>query len=85
MPVANAADPDQPFIYVGQDFRRTGGWELEDAPTEIEPWRAPIDGMIGRHFMTIGNLVNQDQTLLATIVSFGLHYSLTSLFDLILP
>jgi multidrug efflux system membrane fusion protein len=30
---------------------------------------APIDGMIGRYYYTRGNLVNQDQTLLTTIVS----------------
>src|SRR4051794_6468742 len=36
--------------------------------------RSPIDGMIGRHFMTVGNLVNQDQTLLATVVSLDPIY-----------
>jgi multidrug efflux system membrane fusion protein len=35
---------------------------------------SPIDGMIGRHFMTVGNLVNQDQTLLATVVSLDPIY-----------
>jgi multidrug efflux system membrane fusion protein len=34
--------------------------------TEI---RAPIDGRIGRELITVGNLVNSDQTLLTTIVS----------------
>ncbi len=30
---------------------------------------APIDGQVGRYFYTVGNLVNQDQTLLTRIVS----------------
>jgi multidrug efflux system membrane fusion protein len=41
---------------------------------EFTQVRSPIDGMIGRHFMTLGNLVNQDQTLLATIVSLDPIY-----------
>ena len=31
--------------------------------------RSPIDGRIGRELITVGNLVNSDQTLLTTIVS----------------
>ena len=30
---------------------------------------APIDGRVGRHYLTPGNLVTEDQTLLTTIVS----------------
>jgi multidrug efflux system membrane fusion protein len=30
---------------------------------------SPIDGQISRYYLTLGNLVNQDQTLLTTIVS----------------
>jgi multidrug efflux system membrane fusion protein len=30
---------------------------------------APVDGQISRYYLTIGNLVNQDQTLLTTVVS----------------
>ncbi|WP_165224981.1 efflux RND transporter periplasmic adaptor subunit [Aquisphaera insulae] len=30
---------------------------------------SPIDGMVSRYFLTLGNLVNQDQTLLTTVVS----------------
>src|SRR5262245_14416139 len=29
---------------------------------------SPIDGMVARYFLTLGNLVNQDQTLLTTVV-----------------
>jgi multidrug efflux system membrane fusion protein len=31
--------------------------------------KAPIDGQVGRRYLTVGNLVNQDQTLLTTVVS----------------
>jgi multidrug efflux system membrane fusion protein len=31
--------------------------------------RSPIDGQVGRYMLTVGNLVNQDQTLLTTVVS----------------
>ena len=30
---------------------------------------APIDGRVSRYYLTLGNLVNQDQTLLTTLVS----------------
>ena len=30
---------------------------------------SPIDGRVSRYFLTVGNLVNQDQTLLTTVVS----------------
>ena len=30
---------------------------------------SPIDGQISRYYLTVGNLVNQDQTLLTTVVS----------------
>ena len=36
---------------------------------------SPIDGMVGRYFYTIGNLVNQDQTLLTSIVSLDPMYA----------
>jgi multidrug efflux system membrane fusion protein len=48
--------------------------EIYKLNLEFTQVRSPIDGMIGRHFMTIGNLVNQDQTLLATIVSLDPIY-----------
>jgi multidrug efflux system membrane fusion protein len=35
---------------------------------------APIDGQISRYFLTLGNLVNQDQTLLTTVVSVDPMY-----------
>jgi multidrug efflux system membrane fusion protein len=35
---------------------------------------SPIDGMVGRYYLTIGNLVNQDQTLLTTVVSLDPMY-----------
>jgi multidrug efflux system membrane fusion protein len=36
---------------------------------------APIDGQIGRYYLTRGNIVNQDQTLLTTIVSLDPIYA----------
>jgi multidrug efflux system membrane fusion protein len=31
--------------------------------------KSPIDGRVSRYYLTLGNLVNQDQTLLTTVVS----------------
>ncbi len=36
---------------------------------------SPIDGQVGRYFLTLGNLVNQDQTLLTTVVSLDPMYA----------
>ncbi len=36
---------------------------------------APIDGQISRYYLTVGNLVNQDQTLLTTVVSLDPIYA----------
>jgi membrane fusion protein, multidrug efflux system len=35
---------------------------------------SPIDGQISRYYLTVGNLVNQDQTLLTTVVSLDPMY-----------
>ena len=35
---------------------------------------SPIDGQVSRYYLTLGNLVNQDQTLLTTIVSLDPMY-----------
>jgi len=37
--------------------------------------KSPIDGMVARYFLTLGNLVNQDQTLLTTVVSLDPMYA----------
>ena len=36
---------------------------------------APIDGQVSRYYLTLGNLVTQDQTLLTTIVSLDPMYA----------
>jgi multidrug efflux system membrane fusion protein len=36
---------------------------------------SPIDGVVGRYFFTVGNLVNQDQTQLTTVVSVDPMYA----------
>jgi multidrug efflux system membrane fusion protein len=35
---------------------------------------SPIDGQVSRYYLTLGNLVNQDQTLLTTVVSLDPMY-----------
>src|SRR5204863_754864 len=51
---------------------------LEAARSSVEVFRlnlhfcrvtSPIDGQVSRYYFTLGNLVNQDQTLLTTVVS----------------
>ncbi len=37
--------------------------------------KSPIDGMVGRYYLTLGNLVNQDQTLLTSVVSLDPMYA----------
>jgi len=36
--------------------------------------KSPIDGQVSRYYLTLGNLVNQDQTLLTTVVSLDPIY-----------
>jgi multidrug efflux system membrane fusion protein len=36
---------------------------------------SPIDGQVARYYLTLGNLVNQDQTLLTTVVSLDPMYA----------
>ena len=36
---------------------------------------SPIDGQVSRYYFTLGNLVNQDQTLLTTVVSLDPIYA----------
>jgi multidrug efflux system membrane fusion protein len=36
---------------------------------------SPIDGQVSRYYLTVGNLVNQDQTLLTTVVSLDPMYA----------
>jgi len=36
---------------------------------------SPIDGMVSRYYLTLGNLANQDQTLLTTVVSLDPMYT----------
>jgi membrane fusion protein, multidrug efflux system len=36
---------------------------------------SPIDGKVSRYYLTLGNLINQDQTLLTTVVSLDPMYA----------
>ncbi len=42
---------------------------------EFTQVKSPIDGHVSRYYLTLGNLVNQDQTLLTTVVSEDPIYS----------
>jgi multidrug efflux system membrane fusion protein len=57
---------------------------LEAARSSVEVFRlnlhfgrvtSPIDGQVSRYYLTLGNLVNQDQTLLTTVVSLDPMYA----------
>src|SRR5947209_781993 len=43
--------------------------EIYKLNLEFTKVTAPIDGVASRYFLTVGNLVNQDQTLLTTVVA----------------
>jgi membrane fusion protein, multidrug efflux system len=45
------------------------GCESARLNVEFTSIRSPVDGMVGRNLLTIGNLVRQDTTLLTTVVS----------------
>src|SRR5262249_23418224 len=49
--------------------------ELYRLSKEFTLVSAPIDGQISRYYLTLGNLVNQDTTLLTTIVSVDPMYA----------
>ena len=49
--------------------------ELYRLSMEFTLVTAPIDGQISRYYLTLGNLVNQDTTLLTTIVSVNPMYA----------
>src|SRR6202044_3823216 len=67
--------------------RGVGGQEvdkLDAAKANLEIYRmnlqytrvtSPIDGQVSRYFLTLGNLINQDQTLLTTVVSLDPMYA----------
>ena len=42
---------------------------------------APVDGRISRYFVTVGNLITQDQTVLTSIVSTGRIYAYFDMDD----
>lgn len=41
---------------------------------EFTTIKSPIDGKVSRYYLTLGNLVNQDQTLLTTVMSLDPMY-----------
>ena len=54
--------------------RRRKSLEVYRLNKEFTHIVSPIDGQISRYYLTLGNLVNQDQTLLTTIVSLDPIY-----------
>jgi multidrug efflux system membrane fusion protein len=48
--------------------------EVNKLNLEFTKVTSPIDGMVSRYYLTSGNLVNQDQTLLTTVVSLDPIY-----------
>jgi len=42
---------------------------------------APVNGRVSRYFVTVGNLITQDQTVLTTILSTGLIYAYFDMDD----
>lgn len=49
--------------------------EIYKLNLEFTQVKSPIDGHVSRYYLTLGNLVNQDQTLLTTVVSEDPIYS----------
>ena len=49
--------------------------ELFQLNVEFSKITSPIDGQVSRYYLTVGNLVNQDQTLLTTVVSLDPIYA----------
>jgi multidrug efflux system membrane fusion protein len=49
--------------------------EVYNLNKEFTEVKSPIDGQVSRYYLTLGNLVNQDQTLLTTIMSLDPIYA----------
>ena len=49
--------------------------EVYDLNLSFTKVTSPIDGRVSRYYLTLGNLVNQDQTLLTTVVSLDPMYA----------
>jgi multidrug efflux system membrane fusion protein len=49
--------------------------ELSELNLEFTKIVSPINGQVSRYYLTVGNLVNEDQTLLTTIVSLDPIYA----------
>ena len=49
--------------------------EVYNLNKEFTRVMSPIDGQVSRYYLTLGNLVNQDQTLLTTIMSLDPIYA----------
>ena len=54
---------------------QTKSLEIYNLNKEFTQVVSPIDGQVSRYYLTLGNLVNQDQTLLTTVVSLDPMYA----------
>ena len=50
-------------------------WKYMISILPLHKVTSPIDGQVSRYYLTLGNLVNQDQTLLTTVVSLDPMYA----------
>jgi membrane fusion protein, multidrug efflux system len=68
----NQALQDQAFAQLNASLANLEIYRLNLQYTRVT---SPIDGQVSRYFLTLGNLVNQDQTLLTTVVSLDPIYA----------
>jgi membrane fusion protein, multidrug efflux system len=60
---------------IAEVFASTANLETYKLNRQFCEVTSPIDGMVSRYYFTLGNLVNQDQTLLTTVVSLDPMYA----------
>src|SRR5437870_4586822 len=79
-PVVPAANPVEREVtdyadFTGRTAAAKKSLEVYQLSLEFTKVKAPIDGQVSRYYLTLGNLVNQDQTLLTTVVSLDPMYA----------
>jgi len=70
---------DQDQAAVDEAFARVQAYEASTKVYQLNlgfcKVASPINGKVSRYYLTVGNLVNQDQTLLTTVVSLDPMYA----------
>jgi len=74
---AEQLDQDRAAVEQGEASIKAAQASLEVYKLNLDfcSVKSPIDGMVGRYYLTLGNLVNQDQTLLTSVVSLDPMYA----------